>query len=84
MASEDVEVAGPAGGRAKSRATLDELLDTLRLLEEEPEPLPCPRAYHQDKYSWTDQVTVGCVRMGHRGSCPLWSGPSRGPPNGAC
>ncbi|XP_047563902.1 centrosomal protein of 131 kDa isoform X2 [Lutra lutra] len=55
VASQDLEVVGPAGGRAKSRATLDELLDTLRLLEEEPEPLPCPRAYHQDKYSWTDQ-----------------------------
>lgn len=78
VASQDLEVVGPAGGRAKSRATLDELLDTLRLLEEEPEPLPCPRAYHQDKYSWTDQV-----RTGHGGSCLLRSGPSRGP-KGAC
>ncbi|XP_044103179.1 centrosomal protein of 131 kDa isoform X1 [Neovison vison] len=59
VASQDLEVVGPAGGRAKSRATLDELLDTLRLLEEEPEPLPCPRAYHQDKYSWTDQEDDG-------------------------
>lgn len=50
---------GPAGSRAKSRATLDELLDTLRLLEEEPEPLPRPRAYHKDKYAWTDEVTTG-------------------------
>uniref|UniRef100_A0A7N5KT72 Centrosomal protein 131 n=1 Tax=Ailuropoda melanoleuca TaxID=9646 RepID=A0A7N5KT72_AILME len=57
VASEDVEVVGPAGARAKPRATLDELLHTLRLLEEEPEPLPCPRAYHKDKYSWTDEVT---------------------------
>uniref|UniRef100_A0A7N5JQX5 Centrosomal protein 131 n=1 Tax=Ailuropoda melanoleuca TaxID=9646 RepID=A0A7N5JQX5_AILME len=55
VASEDVEVVGPAGARAKPRATLDELLHTLRLLEEEPEPLPCPRAYHKDKYSWTDE-----------------------------
>ncbi|XP_045630935.1 centrosomal protein of 131 kDa isoform X4 [Ursus americanus] len=55
VASEDLEVVGPARARAKSRATLDELLDTLRLLEEEPEPLPCPRAYHKDKYSWTDE-----------------------------
>nr|KAF6415320.1 centrosomal protein 131 [Molossus molossus] len=39
------------------RATLDELLDTLRLLEEEPEPLPRPRAYHKDNYAWTDEVT---------------------------
>uniref|UniRef100_A0A452S1C3 Centrosomal protein 131 n=1 Tax=Ursus americanus TaxID=9643 RepID=A0A452S1C3_URSAM len=60
VASEDLEVVGPARARAKSRATLDELLDTLRLLEEEPEPLPCPRAYHKDKYSWTDEVTMGC------------------------
>ncbi|XP_032177638.1 centrosomal protein of 131 kDa isoform X2 [Mustela erminea] len=59
VASQDLEVVGPAGGRAKSRATLDELLDTLRLLEEEPEPLPCPRAYHQDRYSWTDQEDGG-------------------------
>lgn len=44
-------------GRAESRATLDELLDTLKLLEEEPELLPCPRAYHKDKYSWSDEVT---------------------------
>lgn len=83
VASQDLEVVGPAGGRAKSRATLDELLDTLRLLEEEPEPLPCPRAYHQDKYSWTDQVTVGCVCTGHGGSCLLRSGHSRGP-KGSC
>ncbi|XP_027481833.1 centrosomal protein of 131 kDa [Zalophus californianus] len=55
VASEDLEVVGPARGRAKSRATLDELLDTLKLLEEEPEPLSCPRAYHKDKYSWTDE-----------------------------
>ncbi|KAM5216884.1 centrosomal protein of 131 kDa [Hipposideros larvatus] len=43
------------GSRAKSRATLDELLDTLKLLEEEPEPLPRPKAYHKDKYAWTDE-----------------------------
>lgn len=46
---------GPAGSRAKSKATLDELLDTLKLLEEEPEPLPRPRAYLKDKYAWTDE-----------------------------
>uniref|UniRef100_A0A286ZQ11 Centrosomal protein 131 n=1 Tax=Sus scrofa TaxID=9823 RepID=A0A286ZQ11_PIG len=42
-------------GKAKSRATLDELLDTLKLLEQEPEPLPRPRAYHKDKYAWIDE-----------------------------
>ncbi|CAK7289977.1 Centrosomal protein of 131 kDa [Vulpes lagopus] len=52
---EDLEVGDPARSRAKSRATLDELLDTLKLLEEEPEPLPRPRAYRKDKYSWTDE-----------------------------
>lgn len=50
---------GPARDRAKSRATLDELLDTLKLLEEEPEPLPRPKAYHKDKYAWIDEVTMG-------------------------
>ncbi|KAJ1071927.1 hypothetical protein K5549_013794 [Capra hircus] len=52
---EGLEGMGPAGSRAKSKATLDELLDTLKLLEQEPEPLPCPRAYHKDKYAWTDE-----------------------------
>ncbi|KAM4844082.1 centrosomal protein of 131 kDa [Thomomys bottae] len=46
---------GPSRSRAKPRATLDELLDTLRLLEEEPEPLPRPKPYHKDRYSWTDE-----------------------------
>uniref|UniRef100_A0A8B9YYU4 Centrosomal protein 131 n=1 Tax=Bos mutus grunniens TaxID=30521 RepID=A0A8B9YYU4_BOSMU len=56
---EGLEGMGRAGSRAKSKATLDELLDTLKLLEQEPEPLPCPRAYHKDKYAWTDEVTTG-------------------------
>ncbi|ELK12260.1 5-azacytidine-induced protein 1 [Pteropus alecto] len=60
-AGEAPGTAGPAGNRAKSRATLDELLDTLKLLEEEPEPLPRPRAYHKDKYAWTDEVAVGAL-----------------------
>uniref|UniRef100_A0A8C8XYC6 Centrosomal protein 131 n=1 Tax=Panthera leo TaxID=9689 RepID=A0A8C8XYC6_PANLE len=79
VASEDVEVVGPAKGKAQSRATLDELLATLRLLEEEPEPLPNPRAYHKDKYSWTDEVTAeddassltadNLERFGRLGTC---------------
>ncbi|XP_036079306.1 centrosomal protein of 131 kDa isoform X1 [Rousettus aegyptiacus] len=60
-ADEAPGTAGPAGGRAKSRATLDELLDTLKLLEEEPEPLPRPRAYRKDRYAWTDEVAVGAL-----------------------
>ncbi|XP_054564818.1 centrosomal protein of 131 kDa isoform X2 [Eptesicus fuscus] len=53
-AGEALETGGP-GGRAQCRATLDELLDTLRLLEEAPEPLPRPRAYHKDRYAWSDE-----------------------------
>ncbi|NWH64393.1 CP131 protein, partial [Geococcyx californianus] len=39
---------------AQSKATLSELLDTLRLLEEEPELLPPPKAFRKDRYAWTD------------------------------
>lgn len=61
VASKGLDVEGPIKGKAQSRATLDELLATLRLLEQEPEPLPTPRADHKDKYSWTDEVTAACV-----------------------
>ncbi|XP_047613638.1 centrosomal protein of 131 kDa isoform X3 [Phacochoerus africanus] len=54
-AGKGLEALDPARGKAKSRATLDELLDTLKLLEQEPEPLPHPRAYHKDKYTWIDE-----------------------------
>uniref|UniRef100_A0A8C9UR72 Centrosomal protein 131 n=1 Tax=Spermophilus dauricus TaxID=99837 RepID=A0A8C9UR72_SPEDA len=53
----DVEMVGPTRSRVKSRETLDELLDTLRLLEEDPEPLSHPRVYHKDRYAWMDEVT---------------------------
>ncbi|XP_045428204.1 centrosomal protein of 131 kDa isoform X2 [Pipistrellus kuhlii] len=53
-AGEALGLGGP-GGRAQCRATLDELLDTLRLLEEAPEPLPRPRASHKDRYAWSDE-----------------------------
>ncbi|XP_025783439.1 centrosomal protein of 131 kDa [Puma concolor] len=76
VASEDLAVVGPAKGKAQSRATLDELLATLRLLEEEPEPLPNPRAYHKDKYSWTDEeddasslTADNLERFGRLGTC---------------
>ncbi|KAM8785376.1 centrosomal protein of 131 kDa [Rhynchonycteris naso] len=55
MAGEALETVGPTGSRSKCKATLDELLDTLKLLEEEPEPLPCPMAYHKDRYTWIDK-----------------------------
>ncbi|OBS83023.1 hypothetical protein A6R68_23004 [Neotoma lepida] len=55
VAREDLEVLGTTRNKARTRATLDELLDTLRLLEEEPEPLPRPKTYHKDRYAWTDE-----------------------------
>lgn len=48
--------------KVQPRTTLDELLDTLRLLEEEPEPLPPPRACHKERYAWMDEVTWGLCR----------------------
>lgn len=42
--------------RAQSKTTLNELLDTLKLLEEEPQRLPAPKPYHKDKYAWVDEV----------------------------
>ncbi|KAF6092911.1 centrosomal protein 131 [Phyllostomus discolor] len=50
-----LEPVGSAGGRAGCRSALDELLDTLKLLEAEPEPLPRPQAYRKDRYAWTDE-----------------------------
>ncbi|XP_077022309.1 centrosomal protein of 131 kDa isoform X2 [Tamandua tetradactyla] len=52
MARKDPEVGGLTGSRTKSQVTLSELLDTLKLLEQEPEPLPRPKAYHKEKYAW--------------------------------
>lgn len=56
-AREDVAVLGSTRSKARARATLEDLLDTLKLLEEEPEPLPHPKAYHKDRYAWTDEVS---------------------------
>nr|XP_042139233.1 centrosomal protein of 131 kDa isoform X2 [Peromyscus maniculatus bairdii] len=55
VARGDLEVLGTTRSKIRARATLDELLDTLRLLEEEPEPLPRPKTYHKDRYAWTDE-----------------------------
>ncbi|XP_036853260.2 centrosomal protein of 131 kDa isoform X1 [Manis javanica] len=52
VAGEGLEAVSPAADRAASRATLDQLLDTLKLLEEEPEPLPRPRANPRGRYAW--------------------------------
>ncbi|NXM78149.1 CP131 protein, partial [Serilophus lunatus] len=55
MANEDLEAAVTAGSRAPSRVTLNELLDTLRLLEEEPELLPPPKLLKKDRQAWMDR-----------------------------
>ncbi|KAM3592195.1 uncharacterized protein V6R79_014370 [Siganus canaliculatus] len=46
---------GPASSRAQSKTTLNELLDTLKLLEEEPEQLSEPKSYRKEKYAWIDE-----------------------------
>ncbi|XP_068610587.1 centrosomal protein of 131 kDa [Brachionichthys hirsutus] len=46
---------GASTSRAQSKTTLIELLDTLKLLEEEPERLPEPKCYCKDKYAWIDE-----------------------------
>ncbi|KAM9772699.1 centrosomal protein of 131 kDa isoform 5-T6 [Syngnathus typhle] len=40
---------------AASKSTLNDLLDTLKLLEEEPEVLSQPKSYNKDKYAWMEQ-----------------------------
>ncbi|NXJ94965.1 CP131 protein, partial [Corythaixoides concolor] len=51
---EDLETVVTAVSRAQSKVTLSELLDTLRLLEEEPELLPPPKVFKKDRYAWID------------------------------
>ncbi|KAM6896924.1 centrosomal protein of 131 kDa [Xenentodon cancila] len=46
---------GALSSRAPSKTTLNELLDTLKLLEEEPERLSQPKCYHKEKYAWIDE-----------------------------
>ncbi|KAJ7425113.1 centrosomal protein of 131 kDa [Willisornis vidua] len=53
--NEDLETAVTAGSRAASKVTLNELLDTLRLLEEEPELLSPPKLLKKDRHAWTDR-----------------------------
>ncbi|XP_072098498.1 centrosomal protein of 131 kDa [Mobula birostris] len=38
-----------------SKTTLNDVLDTLKLLEEEPELLPETKVYKKDKYAWIDE-----------------------------
>ncbi|XP_032562834.1 LOW QUALITY PROTEIN: centrosomal protein of 131 kDa [Chiroxiphia lanceolata] len=53
--NEDLETAVTTGSRAPSKVTLNELLDTLRLLEEEPELLPPPKLLRKDRHAWVDR-----------------------------
>ncbi|NXN79888.1 CP131 protein, partial [Bombycilla garrulus] len=55
MGNEELETAVTAGSRAPSKVTLNELLDTLRLLEEEPELLSPPKLLRKDRYAWMDR-----------------------------
>ncbi|XP_029943445.1 centrosomal protein of 131 kDa-like [Salarias fasciatus] len=43
---------------ASSKTVLNELLDTLKLLEEEPEQLAESQSRRKDKYAWIDEVGV--------------------------
>uniref|UniRef100_A0A3Q2QQ68 Centrosomal protein 131 n=1 Tax=Fundulus heteroclitus TaxID=8078 RepID=A0A3Q2QQ68_FUNHE len=52
---EEQQRQGGPSSRAQSKTTLNELLDTLKLLEEEPEKLPEPRCYRKEKYAWIDE-----------------------------
>ncbi|XP_068269268.1 centrosomal protein of 131 kDa isoform X4 [Nyctibius grandis] len=59
MGGEDVETVVAAASRAQSKVTLSELLDTLKLLEEEPELLPPPKLFKKDRYAWLDGQEPG-------------------------
>ncbi|XP_031821478.1 centrosomal protein of 131 kDa isoform X6 [Sarcophilus harrisii] len=48
----DTEVT--VASRPQAKVTLNELLETLKLLEEEPEQLTQPKTYKKEKYSWID------------------------------
>ncbi|KAK7135003.1 hypothetical protein R3I93_018185 [Phoxinus phoxinus] len=46
---------GAPSSRTQSKTTLNDLLDTLKLLEGEPERLSEPKSYRKDKYAWIDK-----------------------------
>lgn len=49
---------GALSGKNPSKSTLNELLDTLKLLESEPQRLSEPKCYTKDKYAWIDEVRI--------------------------
>uniref|UniRef100_A0A8C6IW09 Uncharacterized protein n=1 Tax=Melopsittacus undulatus TaxID=13146 RepID=A0A8C6IW09_MELUD len=59
MGADGLGMVVAAASRSHSRVTLKELLDTLRLLEEEPELLPPPKLFKKDRYAWLDGVSRG-------------------------
>ncbi|KFP01496.1 5-azacytidine-induced protein 1 [Calypte anna] len=54
LGGEELEPVVGAASRAQSKVTLSELLDTLRLLEEEPELLPPPKLFRKERYAWAE------------------------------
>ncbi|XP_034083420.1 LOW QUALITY PROTEIN: centrosomal protein of 131 kDa [Gymnodraco acuticeps] len=46
---------GALSSRTPSKTTLNELLDTLKLLESEPQRLSEPKCYTKEKYAWIDE-----------------------------
>lgn len=54
VSMEDQRQAAPSS-RTQSKTTLNDLLDTLKLLEGEPERLSEPKSYRKDKYAWIDK-----------------------------
>ncbi|KAL7869590.1 hypothetical protein AOLI_G00135780 [Acnodon oligacanthus] len=46
---------GVSSSRAHSKTTLNDLLDSLKLLEEEPEKLSEDKSYRKEKYAWIDE-----------------------------
>uniref|UniRef100_A0A8C9V7B3 Centrosomal protein 131 n=1 Tax=Scleropages formosus TaxID=113540 RepID=A0A8C9V7B3_SCLFO len=54
-ASVEDQQQAPSSSRAQSKTTLNDLLDTLKLLEEEPERLSEPKSCRKDKYAWIDE-----------------------------
>lgn len=47
-----------SSSRGEGKTTLKELLDTLKVLQEEPEGLPEPKFYRKEKYAWINEVKV--------------------------
>lgn len=45
-----------SSSRGQGKTTLKELLDTLKVLQEEPEGLPEPKFYRKEKYAWINEV----------------------------